>query len=686
VIPLQIRGQIVNLAGSDDRRTGTDARKMRLHRLAANLHIIDERLPAHQHVEVDVSDSELVAKTPLAVAQLAIEVLTVLRHVRDAPLTDAGSSGLVRRERRRHHQRPPSAMQCVRSPHNPAVDVRATRVTERRNQASSGKTIGDVQQDRTRLVDRDIAIAQRWHTLEGIGFSKRWVGVTLAWMHVDYFVGCARLFQSSTRRKRRGTSDLIEVNHRPGRYQNPPSTFARLLEPHRRRTILTMEALRQLPGVDQILTEPMLGPMIDELGTTGVTALVRIAIEQRRAALLHGAPPAADRAGETVLIIELARSLDQPPLRSVINATGVIVHTNLGRAPLAAEAVAAVAGTAGGYADLELDLTTGQRGSRQSHVGPTIARLVGAEAGLAVNNAAGALVLTLAALARGREVIVSRGQMIEIGDGFRLPDIMEQAGARLVEVGATNRTRLGDYANAIGPNTAMLLRAHPSNFRVVGFVEEVATRDLAELGHERGIAVVDDIGSGLLTPDPDLPGEPDAVGAITAGADVILFSGDKLLGGPQAGLIAGRADLIHTISRHPLARALRIDRLSLAALQATLRLHTDPERARQAVPVRRLISMPLADVRRRAEALAAATDGAVVDTAARIGGGALPTVDLASAACAIPDHDGSLHEALRTGNPAILGRLEDGLLLLDCRTLLSDDDVAVIAERVLACR
>ncbi len=447
-----------------------------------------------------------------------------------------------------------------------------------------------------------------------------------------------------------------------------------------------MEALRQLPGVDQILTEPTLGPLIDELGTTGVTALVRIAIEQRRAALLHGAPPAADRAGETALIIELARSLDQPPLRGVINATGVIVHTNLGRAPLAAEAVAAVAGTAGGYADLELDLTTGQRGSRQSHVGPTIARLVGAEAGLVVNNAAGALVLTLAALARGREVIVSRGQMIEIGDGFRLPDIMEQAGARLVEVGATNRTRLDDYANAIGPNTAMLLRAHPSNFRVIGFVEEVTTRDLARLGRERSIAVIDDIGSGLLTPDPDLPGEPDAVGAIAAGADVILFSGDKLLGGPQAGLIAGRADLVHTISRHPLARALRIDRLSLAALQATLRLHSDPERARQAVPVRRMISMPLADVRRRAEALAAATDGAVVDTAARIGGGALPTVDLASAACAIPDHDGSLHMALRTGNPAILGRLEDGLLLLDCRTLLSDDDVAVIAERVLACR
>jgi L-seryl-tRNA(Ser) seleniumtransferase len=447
-----------------------------------------------------------------------------------------------------------------------------------------------------------------------------------------------------------------------------------------------MEALRQLPSVEHVLGEAALAPLVGELGQAGATDLVRRALAARRAALLDGAPAAADRDAETMIIVATARALDAQPLRSVINATGVIIHTNLGRSPLAPEAVAAVAASAGGYADLELDLATGQRGTRQSHVGPLIARLTGAEAGMAVNNAAGALVLTLAALARGREVIVSRGQMIEIGDGFRLPTIMEQAGARLVEVGATNRTRLDDYAAAIGPDTALILRAHPSNFRVVGFTEEVATADLARLGREHGIPIVDDIGSGLLSPDPDLPGEPDARGSIGDGADIVLFSGDKLLGGPQAGVIAGRDDLVHAIGRDPLARALRIDRLSLAALQATLRLHSDPARARSAVPVRRLISAPLTDVRRRAEALATATGGEVVDSAARIGGGALPTIDLPSAACALPDQDGALHEALRTGEPAILGRLEDGLLLLDCRTLLTDEDVAVVAARVNACR
>jgi len=447
-----------------------------------------------------------------------------------------------------------------------------------------------------------------------------------------------------------------------------------------------MEAMRQLPAVDQVLADPALADLVNALGTAGTIALVREALDERRAELRDGAAPAPDRAGETARVIALARARDAAPLRPVINATGVIVHTNLGRSPLAPEAVAAVTRTAGGYADLELDLETGQRGSRQTHVGPQLARLVGAEAAIAVNNAAGALVLVLAALARDREVIVSRGQMIEIGDGFRLPAIMEQAGARLVEVGATNRTRLDDYRDAIGPDTGLLLRAHPSNFRVVGFTEEVGTADLAGLGRTHDIPVVDDIGSGLLQPDPDLPGEPDAVGAISAGADVILFSGDKLLGGPQAGLIAGRADLIARIGRHPLARALRIDRLSLAALPATLRLHADPARARAAVPTRRLIAMPVAEVHARAERLAALTGGQVVESAARIVGGALPTVDLPSAACALPDPDGALHHALRTGAPAILGRLEDGQLLLDCRTLLDPGDVDVIAARVTACR
>ena len=447
-----------------------------------------------------------------------------------------------------------------------------------------------------------------------------------------------------------------------------------------------MEALRQLPAVDRVLAEPALAGVLAELGHAGAAALAREALAARRAELLDGAAPADGRDGEAALVAARVLALDAARLIPVVNATGVVVHTNLGRAPLAPEAVAAVAATAGGYADLELDRATGQRGSRQAHVGPLAARLVGAEAAIAVNNAAGALVLVLAALARGREVVVSRGQLIEIGDGFRLPEIMEQAGARLVEVGATNRTRIDDYAAAIGPDTALLLRAHPSNYRVVGFTEEVGVAELAALGRERGVPVVDDIGSGLLLPDPDIPGEPDAAGSIAAGAGLVLFSGDKLLGGPQAGLIAGRADLVQAVARHPLARAMRIDRLGVAALAATLRLHADPERARAAVPVRRMIAMPEAAVRERAERLAELTGGEAVPSAARIGGGALPAVDLPSWACALPDPTGALHLALRTGEPAVLGRLEDGLLLLDCRTLLDDGEVDLVARRVTACR
>ncbi|MGA0123138.1 MAG: L-seryl-tRNA(Sec) selenium transferase [Gaiellales bacterium] len=423
-----------------------------------------------------------------------------------------------------------------------------------------------------------------------------------------------------------------------------------------------------------------------ELGHAGAADLARRALDARRGDLVAGAEPAVDRDAEAALVARAALALDGARLRAVVNATGVVVHTNLGRAPLPPEAVAALTATAGVYADLELDLSTGQRGSRQAHVGPLAARLVGAEAAIAVNNCAGALVLVLAALARDREVIVSRGQLIEIGDGFRLPEIMVQAGARLVEVGATNRTRLDDYAAAIGPDTALILRAHPSNFRVVGFTEEVPVRDLAALGREHDVPVVDDIGSGLVLPDPDLPGEPDAAGSIAAGAGLVLFSGDKLLGGPQAGLIAGRADLVAAAARHPLARALRIDRLGVAALEAVLRLHADPERARTAVPVRRMIALPEAEVRARAERLAALTGGEAVATAARIGGGALPAVDLPSWACALPDPAGELHAALRTGAPAVLGRLEDGRLLLDCRTLLDDAEVDVVAARVGACR
>lgn len=288
-----------------------------------------------------------------------------------------------------------------------------------------------------------------------------------------------------------------------------------------------------------------------------------------------------------------------------MNATGVVVHTNLARAPLAPEAVAAVLGAAG-YCNLEMDLTAGRRGSRQDHVEPLLRRLTGAEAALAVNNNAAAVLLVLAALAAGRGVVVSRGELVEVGGSFRIPDVMAQSGARLAEVGTTNRTRLDDYRRAIGPETALLLKVHRSNYRLVGFTEEVELGELAGLAREAGVPLVLDAGSGALVDlSPfGVTGEPVVGQALAAGADLVTASGDKLLGGPQAGLILGRADLVERCRRHPLARALRVDKLCLAALEGTLRLYLDPERALRAVPVLAMIAAPVEEVERRARALA----------------------------------------------------------------------------------
>jgi L-seryl-tRNA(Ser) seleniumtransferase len=401
------------------------------------------------------------------------------------------------------------------------------------------------------------------------------------------------------------------------------------------------QALRALPSVERVLREPEAVELAARCGHAVAAARVREELAEERAAVRAGKEPAAAAA-------ELARRAagrEHASLVGVLNATGVIVHTNLGRAPLAAAAVAAVAATAGGYANLELDLATGARGSRQSHLEPLLRELTGAEAALAVNNNAAALVLVLAAHAAGREVIVSRGQLVEIGDGFRIPEILAASGARLVEVGATNRTRLADYAAAIGPETALILRAHPSNYRIVGFTEDVPLADLAGLGREHGVPVVDDLGSGVLQPDPLLAGEPDARASLAAGATLACFSADKLLGGPQAGLIAGQHAAVEACRRHPLARALRVDRLSVAALEATLRLHRDPALARRAVPVLRMAHEPLERVRERAERLARAVGGEVLATE--------------------------------------VGRLEDGRLLLDARTL-ADGDVDPAAACVRA--
>jgi len=429
--------------------------------------------------------------------------------------------------------------------------------------------------------------------------------------------------------------------------------------------------LRDLPSVDRLLADEVLAAAPRPLATTAA----RTAVEQARKTIQAGGEPgdlvAAARA-------ELER-LVSPALRRVLNATGVIVHTNLGRAPLSPAALARAVDVGGSYSNLELDLASGSRGSRQDHVADALRRLTGAEAALVVNNNAAAVLLALAALADGREVVVSRGELVEIGDGFRIPDVLSRSGARMVEVGTTNRTRVVDYERAIGPDTALLLRVHQSNYRIVGFTESVPTRELAQISRRAGLWLVDDLGSGSLA---DVGDEPTAASSLAAGADLVCFSGDKLLGGPQAGIVVGRAELVERLRRHPLQRALRADKLTLAALEGTLALHQDPERARAQIPVLRMLDEPVEAVRERAERLAGLVGGEVEETVARVGGGALPLAELTSAACAIEE---ALAAPLRLGDPPVLGIVRDGRLLLDARTL-TDTEVDEAARAVLKAR
>jgi L-seryl-tRNA(Ser) seleniumtransferase len=421
--------------------------------------------------------------------------------------------------------------------------------------------------------------------------------------------------------------------------------------------------LRDLPSVDELargIDDPL------------AVAAARSVLERAREEIRAGADP-GDLAGRLQEELRAARA---PSLRRVLNATGVIVHTNLGRAPLAQEALAQVLDSARGYSNLELDLDEGARGSRQDHVAPLLRRLTGAEATLVVNNNAAAVLLALAALAEGREVVVSRGELIEIGDGFRIPDVLARSGARIVEVGTTNRTRAADYDRAVGADTALLLRVHQSNFRVVGFAELPRVEELAAVARRHGLPLVDDLGSGVLT---EFPGEPSVKESLAAGADLVCFSGDKLLGGPQAGIVAGRADLVERLRRHPLQRALRADKLTLAALEGTLRLYLDaPER----IPVLRMLKQDAATVRARAERLASLVGGTVEETVGRAGGGALPLAELPSFACAVED---SLAAPLRNGEPPVVGIVRDGKLLLDCLTL-ADEEIDEVAAAVNACR
>jgi len=456
-------------------------------------------------------------------------------------------------------------------------------------------------------------------------------------------------------------------------------------------------ALRALPSVEELLqTEPLRTAARKAPRALAVEA-ARREIERRRNAILNGnsgEPEAREIAAEAVAALDRET---RPTLAAVVNATGVVIHTNLGRAPLAFEALEAIDSVASGYANVEYDLAKGERGSRQVHVETLLCELTGAEAALAVNNNAAGVLLALAALARGREVIISRGQLIEIGGSFRIPEILEQSGAVLVEVGTTNRTRLADYEGAIGPETAAVMRVHPSNFRTVGFTEEVAIGDLAQLGRERGVPVIDDLGSGVLAPRDDelralLDDEPSARDSVAAGADLVCFSGDKLLGGPQAGLVVGKVDAIAHLRSHPFARAVRIDKLALAALDATLRLHRDPARAVRDIPVLQMLATSEEELAARAERMRAAIEAQVAGAAevgvvratGRAGGGSLPLLELDGPVVALTPSAGGverLSARLRAGDPPIVARVRDDAIMLDPRTI-SEVEVDFVVKGV----
>jgi L-seryl-tRNA(Ser) seleniumtransferase len=439
------------------------------------------------------------------------------------------------------------------------------------------------------------------------------------------------------------------------------------------------ERLRELPSVEE------LAQRVENVPKPIATLAARLAVTKARERIEQGGTVPGDF---EEYARGFARELQRPSLRRVLNATGVIVHTNLGRAPLAEPAAQAAADAGAAYTNLEYDLEQGSRGSRQQHVEGLIHELTGAEAALVVNNCAAAVLLAAAALAAGRELIVSRGQLVEIGGSFRIPEVVEQSGARLVEVGTTNRTRLEDYRRAVGPDTGAILRAHQSNFRTVGFVEQVEVEQLCELGQP----VIDDVGSGALADGlPELADEPPVRRSIAAGCALVCWSGDKLQGGPQAGLIAGRREAVERCRSHPLARALRIDKLSLAALEATLRLYRDPSGALRELPVLRMLTAGAEELEGRAELIRSLLDDAgiearVIDATAKVGGGALPLLELRGPVCAVDPGGLSLDELarrLRAGEPPLIGRAREGWLLLDPRTL-ADDEARQAATAVVA--
>ncbi len=439
--------------------------------------------------------------------------------------------------------------------------------------------------------------------------------------------------------------------------------------------------LRTLPAVDTLINTETGAALVAQYGRETALDAIRSVLEATRARLRAGSSTLHDSDSLLAQAAERLQHAFQPTLRPVINATGVIIHTNLGRAPLSEAAQQAMVDAAASYSTLEFDLDSGQRGSRSVHAAKLIEEVTGAEAALVVNNNAAALVLLLSALAKGREVIISRGQLVEIGGGFRVPEVMVQSGATLVEVGTTNRTRAADYERAITPNTAMLMRAHASNFKQVGFVEATPLDEMAAVAHRHGLHLADDLGSGALldTAPFGLDHEPTVQESLQAGADLVCFSGDKLLGGPQAGILVGSKTLIDTLKQHPLARAIRADKLCLAALSATLDHYRKGE-ALAKIPVWRMISRPLADIEAAAQAWAQPLGGTVIAGESAVGGGSLPGATLPTALLALDvTHADAFAAKLRAANPPVIARIAEGRVLFDPRTVLPGQEGALVA-------
>ena len=445
---------------------------------------------------------------------------------------------------------------------------------------------------------------------------------------------------------------------------------------------------RSLPSVSALLETDSVRKLLERAPRTVVVEAIRRTIDRARAA--PASTPADDSQWASAVTAAVDRA-SEPSLRRVLNATGVVLHTNLGRAPLARAAVDAIARIAQGFTNLEYDVERGERGSRYVHCAALLRELTGAEDALVVNNCAAALVLVLNTLANQRAAIVSRGELVEIGGSFRIPEIMERSGVRLVEVGTTNRTNLDDYRRALDAGTGIIVKVHRSNFALAGFVAEATAAELGALATERGVPLLHDLGSGLLLALDayGLSGEPTARDAIAAaGANaVITMSGDKLLGGPQAGIILGRRALLDSIRKNPLTRSYRVDKLTLAALEATLALYREPARALREIPALAQLTCSVAELRDRAVAIRSSvrtTDGiltalSIVDSDASVGGGAFPTARIPSVALAISGDAAQLERRLRGGNPPVIARVSDGRLLIDLRTIAPHEDTTLIA-------